>query len=166
MEGTHLSRTLGVHQETPALAAILGNRTARRQIRVFHEDEPVDIENDDTFPQSNRRWKVKYSHRNLARPELEISLGTLPEPLPLIGHTKSDDLCEAVVDTGTFGSTRFHITCRIMITDRSRWLPPGRFSCIPFGETSLTFVDVQKRDLPLALKIPTAGSSPFSHLHT
>jgi hypothetical protein len=43
-EGTHLSRTLGVHEETPALAAILGRRAARRQIRVFNEDEPVDIE--------------------------------------------------------------------------------------------------------------------------
>ena len=135
IDGTHLSRTLGVHQETPALAVILGNRAARRQIRVFNEDEPVDIENDENFLKSNRRWKVKYSHRNLARPELEVSLDltsdTCSKPPPPIGNIGdgSNDRCEAILDTGTFESTRFHITCRIIITDRSRWLSPGKFSC-------------------------------------
>lgn len=134
IEGTHLSRTLGVHQETPALAVILGNGAARRQIRVFDEDEHVDIENNDNFPKSNRRWKVKYSHRNLARPELEVSLDmtsdTLSKPSPPISNIgdRSDDRCEVILDSGAFRSTRFHITCRVIITDRSRWLSPGKFS--------------------------------------
>jgi hypothetical protein len=134
VEGTHLSRTLGVHLETPALAAILGNRTTRRQIRVFDEDEPIDIENNDTFLTPNRRWRVKYSHRNLARPELDLSpdltSDTWSEHSPPIGNTgdRSYDRCEVILDTGTFGSTRFYITCRIVITDRSRWLSPSEFS--------------------------------------
>ena len=126
-EGTHLSRTLGVHEETPALAAILGRRAARRQIRVFDEDEPVDIENDVGLLGSSRKWKMAYSHRNLARPELEVDLD-FDAPLS-IGNTTSgeDNRCESVPDTGRFGPTRFHITCRITVTDRSRWLSPGKF---------------------------------------
>lgn len=131
-EGTHLSRTLGVHEETPALAAILGRRAPRRQIRVFNEDEPVDIERDDDLLRSSRRWKMTYSHRNLARPELEVDLDltsdTWAKLLPPIGNTRGrgDNRCEVVPDTGKLGSTRFHITCRIAITDRSRWLSSSK----------------------------------------
>jgi len=131
-EGTHLLKTLGVHEDTPALAAILGRRAARRQIRVFNEDEPVDIESCDGTPGSKRRWKMTYSHRNLARPELEVDLDltsdTQPIPSPSIGNTRGggESRCEVVPDTGKFGSTRFHITCRVMVTDRSRWLSPGK----------------------------------------
>ena len=132
-EGTHLLKTLGVHEETPALAAILGRRAARRQIRVFDEDEPVDVENSDGNPGSKRRWKMSYSHRNLARPELEVDLkltpDTRPMPSPSIVNTRSrgESRREVIPDTGKFGSTRFHITCRVMVTDRSRWLSPGGF---------------------------------------
>jgi len=132
-EGTHLSRTLGVHEETPALAAILGRPAARRQIRVFDEDELVDIENDKALLGSNRRWKMTYSHRNLARPELEVdsdlTSDTWPKPSSSIGNTgdRSHSGREVIPDTGRFGSTRFHITCRIIVTDRSRWLQPGKF---------------------------------------
>ena len=139
IKGTHLSRTLGVHQETPALAAILGGRAARRQIRVFNEDEPVDIENNDNPQKTNKRWKAKYSHRNLARSELEVNLdltsGILLGPLPPVGSTggRSKDLQGVILGAGTFESTRFHITCRIAITDRSRWLPPGKYSSLSLG---------------------------------
>ena len=132
-EGTYLSRTLGVHEETPALAAILGRRAARRQIRVFNEDEPVDIEGDNGLLQSRRRWKMIYSHRNLARPELEVDSDMMSdnrlEHLPSIGNAggSNDSPCEVIPDTGGFGSTRFHIACRIIITDRSRWLSPGKY---------------------------------------
>jgi len=132
IEGTHLSRTLGVHGETPALAAILGRRAARRQIRVFNEDEPVDIENSDGLPGSNRRWKMTYSHRNLARPELEVDLDLTsdawPKPSLSIGNIggEGDNECEVIPDTGRFESTRFHITCRVAVTDRNRWLSPGK----------------------------------------
>jgi len=132
-EETHLLKTLGVHEETPALAAILGRRATRRQIRVFNENEPVDVENSDGTPGSKRRWKMLYSHRNLARPELEVDLDltsdTRPMPSPSIGNTRGEvkSRCEVTPDTGKFGSTRFHVTCRVVVTDRSRWLSPGGF---------------------------------------
>lgn len=132
--GTYLSRTMGVHEETPALAAILGRRAARRQIRVFNEDEPVDIEGDSGPSQSSGRWKMTYSRRNLARPELEVDLDMTSdnqlEHMPSIGNAGGwdDSPCEVIPDTGRFGSTRFHIACRIMIVDRSRWLSPGKHS--------------------------------------
>ena len=136
-EGTHLSKTLGVHQETPALAVILGKQVVRRQIRVFNEDDPVDIEKKDDRPRSNSRWKMKYSQRNTARPELEVNLDLTPAILsnsppssPLIGNVGGGRNNRALVvpDIGILGSTRFHITCRIVVTDRSRWLSPGKFS--------------------------------------
>jgi hypothetical protein len=145
-EGTHLSRTLGVHQETPALAAILGRRVARRQIRAFDEDEPVDIENNDDPPGTSRRWKMKYSHRNVARPELEVNLDatsvTWLEVSPLSPSTcdpedGGNDRREVVPDIGMLDATRFHITCRIMVTDRSRWLSPGKLSH-PFPELPIS----------------------------
>jgi hypothetical protein len=175
-EGTHLSRTLGVHEETPALAAILGRRAARRQIRVFNEDEPVDIESGDGVPRSNRRWKMTYSHRNLARPELEVDLGltsdTRPRHLPSVGNTGGggEDRCEVIPDTGRFGWTRFHITCRIMVTDRSRWLCSGEFwhsSPEPLISTH-RFSDsgaVQGLDPPPVRMTLTTGSSLSSHRH-
>ena len=136
-EGTHLLKTLGVHEETPALAAILGRRAARRHIRVFNEDEPVDIESSDGTPGSKKRWKMTYSHRNLARPELEVGLDltsdTRPISSPSLGNIRGDgeSRCEVIPDTGKFESTRFHITCRVVVTDRSRWLSPGRLQDPP-----------------------------------
>ena len=126
--GTHLSRTLGVHEETPALATILGRRVPRRQIRVFNEDEPVDIEGDSDLLRSNKRWKMTYSHRNLARPELEVDLDLTSDAWLSIGNIGGggDNPCEVIPDTEGLGSTRFHISCRIMVTDRSRWLSPSK----------------------------------------
>ena len=138
MEGTYLSRTLGVHQETPALATILGRRAARRQIRVFSEDELVDIVNTDDPPRPNRKWKMSYFHRNLARPELEVNLeltsdnwSTLSPPIGDAGDGRERG-CEVALDTEKLRSTRFHITCRVMVTDRSRWLSPGKPRCLPW----------------------------------
>ena len=132
-EGTHLLRTLGVHEETPALAAILGRRAARRQIRVFNENEPVDIENCDATPRSKRRWKMAFSHRNLARPDLDVDIDLAPDSRPKLSHSigiavsGGEDEREVIPDTARFGPTRFHFTCRIVVTDRSRWLSPGEF---------------------------------------
>ena len=132
-EGTHLSRTLGVHQETPALAAVLGRQVARRQIRAFNEDEPVDIENNDDPPGQNRRWKMKFSHRNVARPELEVNLDVASMIRPEVSPSNcaiadgGNNRSKVVPDIGMLESTRFHITCRIMVIDRSRWLSPGTF---------------------------------------
>ena len=170
--GTYLSRTLGVHEETPALAAILGRRAARRQIRVFNEDEPVEIEGDNGPPQSSRRWKMSYSHRNLARPELEVDLDMTSdnqlEHFPSIGNAGGgdDSPCEVIPDTGRFGSTRFHIACRIMIVDRSRWLSPGRHPEPSVGwHGSPDISTTQRRDLSLVRMTLTVGSSPPSRRH-
>ncbi|KAF9648176.1 hypothetical protein BDM02DRAFT_2343118 [Thelephora ganbajun] len=147
--GTYLSRTLGVHEETPALAVILGRRVARRQIRVFNEDEPVDIENCDALPGSNRRWKMTYSHRNLARPELEVDLDltsdTSPRPsLPIRNTGDGDDnRYEVIPDTGRLESTRFHVTCRIVVTDRSRWLSPEARSPTCSDDTHSWIIAIQ-----------------------
>jgi hypothetical protein len=105
---------------------------------------------------------MPYSHRNLARPELEVSLDltfdTWLKPPPPTGNTEGGG--EVIFDTGKLGSTRFHITCRIMVTDRSRWMSPGKFSLMGplnrwlVGETFLILGAVQRPDTPPALAIP------------
>ena len=133
-EGTHLSRTLGVHQETPALAAVLGRCVSRRQIRAYNEDEFVDIENGGDHTRSERRWKMKFCQRNLARPELEVNSSLTHDPSskssPSVGDggDGSDNRWEVTLEAEKLASTRFHMICRIVIADRSRWLLPGRFS--------------------------------------
>ncbi|KIY45607.1 hypothetical protein FISHEDRAFT_27478, partial [Fistulina hepatica ATCC 64428] len=43
-QGSHISRTLGIHDETPALAPFLGKEVQKRDINIWGEEENVDID--------------------------------------------------------------------------------------------------------------------------
>jgi hypothetical protein len=66
-----LNQTLGLHDESPALALFLGKDPIRRQIKVTDED--VEIEDGADSMLSSRRWRMPFARRH-------SSLSSLPVP--------------------------------------------------------------------------------------
>jgi hypothetical protein len=124
----HLTRTLGHHKDTPALAPFLGRTPKRQCINVYDEDVDVDIVT------STDNWKScwkKPVHKNLVVENPEPGAPMIPisgRPLPSWDPSTeiSRHLAHAPVQ-----HTRFHILARLVIADRSRWIPPGK-SCLCF----------------------------------
>ncbi|KAI0301137.1 hypothetical protein B0F90DRAFT_1719527 [Multifurca ochricompacta] len=110
---THLSRTLGHHAETPALAPFLGRAPKRRGITVHDENAPVDI--DGLYVDVTRQWRKPLTHRSRARPALDVTI-------PI--ETSTPQLIHNV--TPVTQGTRFHIVTRITVSDRSLWIPIDR----------------------------------------
>ncbi|KAI9465012.1 hypothetical protein BJY52DRAFT_1184056 [Lactarius psammicola] len=114
---THLSRTLGHHIDTPALAPFLGRAPKRRSITTYDENAPVDIDGNTHVTPKRRQWRMPLTHRSRARPGLDLII-PVDTPLPqLTPHV-------APVTQGT----RFHIVARVKISDRSLWIPMDRRS--------------------------------------
>jgi len=111
---THLSRTLGHHVDTPALAPFLGRAPKRRGILIHDENIPVDIDGrvDDVV---RRRWHKPFIHRSRARPALDIAITSGTPPLQYTPNI-----------TPVTEGTRFHIVARVTISDRSVWIPLDR----------------------------------------
>lgn len=131
---TYLSRTLGHHKDTPALAPFLGRAPKRRCINTYDEDQDVDIDVDDVGLETKAAWHMSFPHRSIARPELDIVV-EVPE-LPDL-HTTSleggGQQQPASLPSGASG-TRFHILARVVVSDRSVWIPLGK--CCSFSASS------------------------------
>jgi hypothetical protein len=125
ISSTHLLKTLGHHKDTPALAPFLGRTPKRRCINVYADSETVDI--DDAGFGSMPSWRMSFPHRNKARPELDLIAETssIAEPLTEVG---SKALLADVSNNAP--GTRFHIIARVVISDRSLWIPPGTIGYI------------------------------------
>lgn len=146
MPSTLLSRTLGLHADSPALAPFLGRTPKRRCIHTYGEDTDVDILRIDVDPRNplpsleNREgltgkaegdgvhpWRMAYPHRSRARPELDLVV--LP---PALADNDADNNTVTPVIPGSTTS-RFHITARVCITDRSLYVSPGLFLFIIYS---------------------------------
>ncbi|KAG2360642.1 hypothetical protein BDR07DRAFT_1610633 [Suillus spraguei] len=130
---TLLSRTLGLHADSPALAPFLGRVPKRRCIHTYEEDTDVDILSVDTALRrpsprfegreadegGGRPWRMTFPHRNRARPELDLVVDA---------PAFVDNVAENTATPAIPGSTtsRFHITARVHITDRSLFISPNR----------------------------------------
>jgi len=115
LSSTHLSRTLGHHADTPALAPFLGRAPKRRGITLHDENTPVDID-DGGQTVVGRRWRKPFIHRSRARPTLDVAISA---ETPIPQHISS-------VTPVTQG-TRFHIVARVTVSDRSLWIPVGGY---------------------------------------
>ncbi|KAI8986065.1 hypothetical protein BD414DRAFT_48158 [Trametes punicea] len=135
----HITKTLGYHIDTPALAPFLGRAPKKRCIHVrANEDDLVNIEDtsEGSGPQGKRVWRKPYAHRNIARKELDevVFLSELPEKLstePADEDQEKDGPPEAPPrgDKSALrmlSGTRFHITARVQVADYSLFLPPNR----------------------------------------
>lgn len=59
---TYLSRTLGHHKDTPALAPFLGQAPKRWSINTFDEDQDININLDDSRPELKVTWHIAFHH--------------------------------------------------------------------------------------------------------
>ena len=114
LSSTHLSRTLGHHADSPALAPFLGRAPKHRGIVAYDENTPVDI--DGGVPVEVRsRWHKSFVHRSCARPSLDVAI---PTEAPVPQYTNVTPVTQG---------TRFHIVARVTISDHSLWMPVGGF---------------------------------------
>lgn len=133
ISSTYLSKTLGHHKDTPALAPFLGRAPKRRCINVYAHDEEVDI--DDFEVTSKPPWRMSFPHRNKARPELDVVAVTPTAPESRPEAEPNAQLAD--VPNNTAG-TRFHIIARVVISDRSLWIPPGNVVIFHISGIALT----------------------------
>ncbi|KAF9220871.1 hypothetical protein BS17DRAFT_286876 [Gyrodon lividus] len=131
---TLLSRTLGLHADSPALAQFLGRAPKRRCIHVYDQDQDVDILNVDRTAsrkdeivsgeakQLKKGFRMHYPHRSTARESLDlvadVSMAAGTEGINVISNA-------TVLPAGSTAS-RFHITARIRLEDRSLYLSDDR----------------------------------------
>ncbi|KZT25417.1 hypothetical protein NEOLEDRAFT_1133801, partial [Neolentinus lepideus HHB14362 ss-1] len=123
----HLTRTLGLHKDTPSLAPFLGKAPQRRCVNVYNEEEDVDILGgiQPTLQQRRRPhdWHKSYQHRNQARPELDVVLEVPNSVADQLLDNSSRPAQTVPLDAA---GTRFHIMARVIIADRSLWIPKER----------------------------------------
>ena len=174
--GIHLVRTLGLHEDTPALAPFLGKQAIRRGIKAWNEEEEVDIDGLERHkPQATRHfgqngkgaldlvlhshkhrngWRMQYSHRNKfgsshnsleSDKNMDLACGIDS------GVFSERSQTEAFLDEAnmsTIPDSRFHFMARIVVVDRSLWIPPGskfQYSYGPFANFALLVVLVERR---------------------
>ncbi|KAF9048480.1 hypothetical protein BJ165DRAFT_1022312 [Panaeolus papilionaceus] len=121
---TQLNLTLGLHEESPALAPFLGKTVIRRQISVCDED--VDITTS-TQPEANRklRWKMPFAHRSF-REDLTKSLDEPADHTIPSAETNCIEGNNTIAAQETLANqhSRFHFIARIIVADRSMWVAP------------------------------------------
>ena len=124
---TLLSRTLGHHKDTPALAPFLGYTSKRRCINVHNESDYADIGDQNDCAQaatSHHKWRMPYAHRSetTSTPDIFLYQGR-PEA------TSSTER-RSLLDVTNSNGTRFHVLARVVVSDRSLWLSPGTLSIL------------------------------------
>ncbi|KAI0339014.1 hypothetical protein BDW22DRAFT_1336945, partial [Trametopsis cervina] len=127
----HVTRTLGHHIDSPALAPFLGKESRRRDIHVYEDDAVVDVIAVDGTS-SRSPWKMHYTHRSKARASLDEIVEPPSEPPAVEAVNPSSEIetpgvSQPVVLPPGLGS-RFHIVGRVNMQDFSVWIPPERRS--------------------------------------
>jgi hypothetical protein len=145
----HLTQTLGLHEDSATLAPYLGKQALRREIRVWDEDKHVDIETltqpDVQIDQKPKyHWKMPFTQRNSVTSELDSNMElfgdgsqTSPqsemsvEPQPIPGVSPRPTISTNNSQKLPSNQSRFYFGTRIIITDRSLWIPLG--SCFSYS---------------------------------
>ncbi|KAG6331932.1 hypothetical protein ID866_7158 [Astraeus odoratus] len=130
---TLLSRTLGLHADSPSLALFLGRAPKRRCIHVYNEEEDIDIVgladhtrpsdggSSDAVSQSRPQFRMSYPHRSTARAELNLVIDVEAK-----AATKTEASDDAANILSNAAASRFHITARVRVEDRSLYLTKER----------------------------------------
>lgn len=129
---SHLTRTLGFHENSPALAPFLGKEPIRRGIKAHQQDELLDIDDNDEETSCpdiwlKNRWRPHFAQRGVAvDTQGEIGTGlsqSLVEDDEFVGAGSAPSVDDKLAHSSSAtGTTRFHFTTRVVITDRSLWI--------------------------------------------
>ncbi|KAJ3851176.1 hypothetical protein EV368DRAFT_65972 [Lentinula lateritia] len=115
----HLTKTLGLHSDSPALAQFLGKEAKRKGIKVWDDGKHIDIttfDGNDGPLASKKSWKKRYNHRN-RHPVEEGVIMTNDRRSQLAANSTS------FTDSSITATSRFHISCRVTLTDSSLFIP-------------------------------------------
>jgi len=85
-------------------------------------------------------WRMSFPHRNKARPELDMAAETTPITEPCTQIQPSVQL--AGLPNNASGS-RFHILARVVVSDRSVWMPPGNTHVLDISSAMLICFSAQ-----------------------
>ncbi|KAJ7691278.1 hypothetical protein B0H17DRAFT_1201138 [Mycena rosella] len=125
---TVLSRSLGYHVDTPALASFLGRAPIRRGVVVWDPEAVVDVDGLDVEkPRAKPRWRMPFAHRNVykdapappASAASPVERAASPPPRTNAAAPANANTAPGLPTT----SSRFHIASRIVVVDRSLWIP-------------------------------------------
>ncbi|KAF8348971.1 hypothetical protein F5887DRAFT_948644, partial [Amanita rubescens] len=113
----HITKMLGLHEDTPALAPFLGKSPIRRGIKVYGLDDITD----DMSHQRRLPLRPRNT-RHILEWEQELQANSVSDRVispPVVSHSSTSN-------TTFLDSTRsrFHFNTRIVVTDRSLWIPP------------------------------------------
>ena len=166
---TLLSQTLGIHQDTPALAPFLRIAQRKRCVNIYdNADAVIDIDGDgeygsiDMSAAPRQPWRKAYHQRSLldtapgADDIIALSYELDASDIADTGRSESKDgtgvqqetHTEKVVDENASTRSRFHVTARLGISDWSLRATDGtscyqiEYSCLNNKHTF--FVDVNK----------------------
>ena len=145
----HLTQTLGLHEDSATLAPYLGKQAIRREIRVWEEDNLVDIQpliQPDVQVDQKQKcyWKMPFTQRNSMTSDSDSNMklfgngtqtsDTAPHSEMSACHSEPQPISKfsltTAIPTNDFqkllsNQSRFYFGTRIIITDRSLWVPPG-----------------------------------------
>ena len=123
-QSDRVTKMLGLHQDTPALAPFLGKNPVRRGIKVYGQDDIIDV--DGLQPSDVTHHRLPLPSRNAQRIhewEQELQVNDSQENMPVVSHPSTS---ATVLPDST--RSRFHFNTRIVVTDRSFWIPPSVYS--------------------------------------
>ncbi len=127
----HLTRTLGHHMDSPALAPYLGRAPQKRCINAYIQDENLDILSLVETAHPKRSWRMPYTHRNKARASLD-EVVDLPETSNEPQDKASSQIAYAEPPTSSAAGmhglgSRYHILARVSVHDLSLWMPTSKY---------------------------------------
>ncbi|KAF8633222.1 hypothetical protein AX15_001457 [Amanita polypyramis BW_CC] len=118
---SQLTKLLGLHEDTPTLAPFLGKSPVRRGIKVYDEDDIVDVVSLE-HQNTTGHWRLPLYPRNAAsqrvhRCEAEVVSDGRKNVKPRL-------ILDQPPTSLNTARSRFHFVTRIIVTDRSYWIPP------------------------------------------
>lgn len=123
-EPVFVTKTLGHHKDSPALAPFLGRAPKKRQIHVYDEDKTTDIISVDDTVASLREWRKCRGANRLAEGRADEVLFDDKNESSMDGAVAAKGLLTA------YEGSRFHIPLRLIVNDYSLRLPEGAWASV------------------------------------
>lgn len=120
------TKMLGLHQDTPALAPFLGKNPVRRGIKVYGQGDAIDVDGLQLSDMTHRLPLCSRNARRIHEWEQELQANDISASqgnVPAVSHS-STSTTTLLDSTGS----RFHFNTRIVVTDRSFWIPQSAYS--------------------------------------